>query len=182
MGRNPNYWGGAQPWASVTTRFMRSPASRVVARLSGDVNLIDALPTSDVNRVERDSRTQVSRTVSNRNMYVFVDHLERQVAFVRDRQGQPLERNSFRNLRAREAVNLAINREAIVSRVMDGAAEPTGQFMPRDWFGWTPGMTPVHDPSEARRLLAGAGFPNGFTAPPTVMSMTSAPARHAARC
>ncbi|MGX9966163.1 ABC transporter substrate-binding protein [Roseomonas sp. F4] len=163
MERNPDYWGGAQPWGTVTTRFMRSAASRVAALLSGDVDLIDALPTSDIARVERDTRFRVSRAISNRNMYVFVDHLERASPFVRDRQGQPMAQNPFRDLRVRQAVSLAMNREAIVSRVMDGAAEATGQVMPRDWFGWTPTLpVPPHDPAGARRLLAEAGFPNGF--------------------
>ncbi len=163
MERNPAYWGGASPWASVTTRFMRSPASRVAALLSGDVDIIDALPTTDIGRVENDARTQVSRALSNRNMYVFVDHLERASPHVTDRQGRPLAQNPFRDLRVRQAVNHAINREAIVSRVMDGAAEATGQLMPRDWFGWTPTLPPpAFDPARSRALLAEAGFPNGF--------------------
>jgi peptide/nickel transport system substrate-binding protein len=46
---------------------------------------------------------------------------------------------------------------------MDGAAEATGQLMPRNWFGWTPTLPPpAYDPEGARRLLAEAGFPNGF--------------------
>ena len=56
-------------------------------------------------------------------MYVFVDHLDRASPHVTDRQGRPLAQNPFRDLRVRQAVNHAINREAIVSRVMDGAAE-----------------------------------------------------------
>ncbi len=163
MERNPAYWTGAQPWAGVTMRFMRSPASRVAALLSGDVDLIDALPTSDIGRVERDPRTQVSRTVSNRNMYVLVDHLDRLSPFVTDRQGRPLDRNPFRDVRVRQAISLAVNREAIVTRVMDGAAEATGQLMPRGWFGWTPSLPPpAYDPEGARRLLAEAGYPAGF--------------------
>ena len=163
MERNPAYWGGAQPWGTVTTRFMRSAASRVAALLSGDVDLIDALPTSDIARVERDTRFRVSRAISNRNMYVFVDHLERASPFVRDRQGQPLATKPFRDLRVRQAVSLAMNREAIVSRVMDGAAEATGQVMPRDWFGWTPSLPPpAYDTAGAGCMMAGAGFPNGF--------------------
>lgn len=163
MERNPTYWGGAAPWASVTTRFIRNPAARVSALLAGDVDIIDALPTSDITRVERDPRTHVSRAISNRNMYVFVDHLERSSPHVTDRQGRPLAQNPFRDLRVRQAVTIAINREAIVSRVMDGAAEATGQLMPRGWFGWTPTLPPPpYDPTRARALLAEAGFPDGF--------------------
>ena len=163
MERNSAHWGDRQPWATVTIRFVRSAASRVAALLSGEVDMIDALPTSDIARVERDTRFVVSRAISNRNMYVFVDHLERVSPFVRDRQGQPMATNPFRDLRVRQAVSLAMNREAIVSRVMDGAAEATGQVMPRDWFGWTPSLPPpAYDPEGARRLLTEAGFPNGF--------------------
>jgi peptide/nickel transport system substrate-binding protein len=161
--RNAAYWGGAEPWSGVAIRFIRSPAARVAALLSGDLDIIDALPTSDIARIERDARFQVTRTVANRNMYVFVDHLERASPFVADRQGRPLPQNPFRDLRVRRAVSMAINREAIVARVMDGAAEATGQVMPRDWFGWTDTLPPpAHDPDGARRLLAEAGFPNGF--------------------
>ena len=161
--RNAAHWAGPQPWSGVSFRFIRSSASRVAALLAGDVDLIDALPTSDIGRIERDPRFQVSRAVSNRNMFVLVDQLERVSPFVADRQGRPLASNPFRDLRVRRAVSLAINREAIVARVMDGAAEATGQVMPRDWFGWTPSLPPPpFDPEAARRLLAEAGFPQGF--------------------
>lgn len=163
MERNPAYWDGPQPWATVTMQFISSPAARVAALLAGDLDLIDALPTSDTARIERDGRFQVSRAVANRNMYVFVDHLDRQSPFVADRQGRPLPANPFRDVRVRRAVSMVINRDAIVSRVMDGAAEATGQVMPRDWFGWTPSLPPPpYDLEGARRLLAEAGFPNGF--------------------
>ncbi|WP_431285225.1 ABC transporter substrate-binding protein [Humitalea sp. 24SJ18S-53] len=163
MTRNPTYWGGVQPWGTVTMRFVRSPASRVAALLAGDVDVIDALPTADIQRIERNTRFQVSRAISNRNMYVFVDHLERQSPFVADRQGRPLPVNPFRDLRVRRAVSMAINRDAMVSRVMDGAAEATGQVMPRNWFGWTPTLPPpTFDVDGAKRLLAEAGYPDGF--------------------
>jgi peptide/nickel transport system substrate-binding protein len=57
----------------------------------------------------------------------------------------------------------AINRQALVDRVMDGAARATGQLMPEGMFGYTSALKPEpYDPEGARRLLAEAGYPEGF--------------------
>jgi len=58
---------------------------------------------------------------------------------------------------------MAINRPALRDRIMDGAAEPTGQLMPEGWFGWTSSLpVPAYDPDGGKRLMAEAGYPNGF--------------------
>jgi peptide/nickel transport system substrate-binding protein len=58
---------------------------------------------------------------------------------------------------------MAIDRAAIAARVMEGAATPAGQFLPPGTFSHVPDVTaPAYDPEGARRLLAEAGYPNGF--------------------
>ena len=63
----------------------------------------------------------------------------------------------------RQAINKAINRDAIVARVMEGVAIPAGQLLPDGYFGISAKLKPVaYDAEGAKKLLAEAGFPNGF--------------------
>ena len=83
--------------------------------------------------------------------------------FITDNDGKPLGRNPLRDVRVRQALSIAIDRRAIADRVMEGAATPAGQFLPEGVFGHVPGLgAPAYDPDAARRLLAEAGYPNGF--------------------
>jgi peptide/nickel transport system substrate-binding protein len=65
--------------------------------------------------------------------------------------------------RVREAISKAINRPAIVERVMEGVAIPAGQLLPEGFFGVSPKLKPeTYDPEAAKKLLAEAGYPDGF--------------------
>ena len=66
--------------------------------------------------------------------------------------------------RVREALSLSINRQALVERVLNGAAEPAGQFVPEGMVGYAPDLLPEpYDVEKAKKLLADAGYPNGFS-------------------
>jgi peptide/nickel transport system substrate-binding protein len=65
--------------------------------------------------------------------------------------------------RVRKALSMAINRDAIVDRIMNGVAVPAGELLPQGMFGTTPGAEhEKYDPEGAKQLLAEAGYPNGF--------------------
>ncbi|MFN9210179.1 MAG: ABC transporter substrate-binding protein [Betaproteobacteria bacterium] len=83
--------------------------------------------------------------------------------FVAGKDGKPLDGNPFKYPRVRKAVSLALDRDAIVSRIMEGQAEPAGQLLP-DFFPGTSKrlLPPKQDLAAARKLLADAGYPNGF--------------------
>ena len=83
--------------------------------------------------------------------------------FARGADGQPLKPNPLLDKRVRKALSLAIDRKAIVERVMEGAAIPAGQMSPDFIFGHDPALKPdPHDPAQAKKLLAEAGYPDGF--------------------
>jgi peptide/nickel transport system substrate-binding protein len=83
--------------------------------------------------------------------------------FVAIPQGTAELRNTpLKDKRVRLAMNYAIDREAIAKTLYRGYAEPLGQLALKGSQSWDPAVKPVYDPALARRLLAEAGYPNGF--------------------
>ena len=162
--RNDAYFGGAEPWARVSYRMLLNDASRTAALLAGDVDLIEQIPTSDLARLRREPRVTVTEIPSLRTVFLAPDFSrEGAPPGVTDNAGAPLAANPFRDRRVRQALSLAINRDALVERVMEGAATSTAQWLPAGAFGYNPSIRPDRfDPEAARRLLAEAGFPEGF--------------------
>src|SRR5262249_13293142 len=77
--------------------------------------------------------------------------------------GKPFGKNPFRDKRVREAISKAIDRDAIVARIMGGVAMSAGELLPPMMFGANKDMkAPKADVEGAKKLLAEAGYPNGF--------------------
>jgi peptide/nickel transport system substrate-binding protein len=131
--------------------------SRVAALLAGDVHLIEAVPTQDFAKVRANKDLQLFTTSSNRMIFFHLDSSRDKSPYVFDRAGKPLETNPFKDVRVRRAIAKAINRQAIVDRVMEGMAVPAGQFVPEGFFGYEPALKPEpFDPDGARKLPAAA--------------------------
>lgn len=162
--RNDDYWGKKAAWSSVTLRFIANPATRIAALLAGDVQAIEDIPTADLNRVRGDGRLSMFSKVSQRVIYLYGDTVRAKSPFVTDHEGKVLENNPLRDPRVRTALSMAINREAIRDRVMEGMSSPTNNLVPISFFGFNPKLKDVqHDPAGAKKLLAQAGYPNGFS-------------------
>jgi peptide/nickel transport system substrate-binding protein len=161
--RNDNYWGEKPAWDKVTFKIIKNESARVAALLSGDVEAIEQPPTADLTRIKGDPKFTVTSKISHRVIYFNFDHLQRVSPFITDKAGKPLERNPLLDVRVRRAISKAINRPAIADRVMEGQAVPSGQLVSEKLFGHVPGLkAEAFDPEGAKKLLAEAGYPDGF--------------------
>lgn len=163
LARHDAYWGAKPAWEKVTFRLITADPTRVAALLAGDVRAIENVPTSDIARIAKSNDLTLYRTVSHRLMYLHMDSNRDRTPFVTDKAGKPLDKNPLKDARVRRAISKAINRQALVERVMEGAAVTTGQLMPEGLFGYSPVLKPeAYDVEGARKLLAEAGYPDGF--------------------
>ncbi|HYT95774.1 MAG TPA: ABC transporter substrate-binding protein [Casimicrobiaceae bacterium] len=163
LARNDNYWGEKSPWPKVTFKIIKNEAARVAALLSGDVDAIEQPPIADLPRLKSDSKFTVTSKISHRVIYFNFDHLQRKSPFITAKDGKPLDKNPLTDLRVRRAISKAINRAAIADRVMEKQAIPSGQLVSETLFGHAPGLkADPYDPEGAKKLLAEAGYPDGF--------------------
>jgi peptide/nickel transport system substrate-binding protein len=161
---NFGYWGGEEPWETVTFKMLASPAARVAALLSGDVDLIESVPTTDIAALTKNPKIEIASKISNRLIYLAMEQGHEVAPFVTDRQGKPLSRNPFKDVRVSKAVSLALARDALASRIMEGKAIAASQILPDGFPGVSRQLKSTRaDPVAAKRLLAEAGYPEGFT-------------------
>lgn len=158
LARSDTHWGGRAPWAEV--RFVPVPSAgpRLAGLLAGDYDVIENPAARDLGRLRNDQRFGHVITPSTRVIFLQLDVGREPSPFVRAERGNPLQ-----DPRVRQAMSLAIDREAIVRRIMDGAAASANQFLPTGMFGTLPNPPALrYDPAAARNLLREAGYPNGF--------------------
>lgn len=163
--RNDNHWGRKIPWEKVNYRFIADGAARVAALLAGDVQVIDLVPVDSLPTLKGNNKIRVATAeVGLRYIFLALDQSrDTPPPGVTGPNGEPLEKNPFKDLRVRQALSLAINRPLMVDRVMEHLATATGQMMAAGGFGSVPDLPPPpFDPDRAKKLLAEAGYPNGL--------------------
>ena len=157
--RNDGYWGDKAAFERVEVKPIKSNPSRVAALLAGDVDFIDNVPTADIERLKTESDIVLASGISNRVIYLHMDRFRDDSPYITGTNGK----NPLFDLRVRKAISKAINREAIVARVMEGVAIPAGQLLPPGFFGTSENLkAEPYDPEGAKKLLAEAGYPDGF--------------------
>ncbi|HEY8264623.1 MAG TPA: ABC transporter substrate-binding protein [Methyloceanibacter sp.] len=148
--RFAKYWDKASPGNVDQIIFtpIKEPATRVSALLAGDVDFIAPVPPTDFARVKSDSCCQLI-TMQSTRILTFELNEDRQPA--------------FKDPRVRLAVNLAINRDGIVSKIMRGFGTPAGELSPPGYAGYDPALAPRYDLDKAKALMKEAGYESGFS-------------------
>jgi peptide/nickel transport system substrate-binding protein len=146
---SPDYWGKKPRFKEVAFKPVLEPSTRVAAILSGRADVVSDIPTSQAQLLQ--NRPAVKLAVSTMPDVIHI--------------GLRPTHPALKDRRVRQALNLAVNKQLIVQRLLAGYAEPVGQPVPPVVFGSNPAVKPYpYDPERARALLKEAGFENGFEA------------------
>lgn len=163
LARHDGWWGQRPAWAKVTLRIVPADPSRTAALLSGELDAIEHIPSADIKKLNKNNKLNIIQTTSWRTIVLHLDQYRRQPPGLTDTAGKPLAGNPFMDLRVRRAISKAINRNAIAERVMEGLAVPAANIVAPGVFGHNAALqAEPYDPAGAKRLLAEAGYPNGF--------------------
>jgi len=156
------YWGKGQAPLDVTEIVylpIKSAATRIAALLSGEVDFVQDVPAQDVARLKADNSLRVTEGLENRTIYLGLNVGAKELKYS-DVKGK----NPLADARVREAFALAVDRDALRTAVMRGLSVPAGIITPQFVHGYEKAFDtwPKPDVAQAKKLLAEAGYPNGF--------------------
>jgi len=157
---NPNWWD--TPRHNLTRaefNVIANDATRIAALLSGEMDFVYTVPPQDVERIRRSPGVSIVEGPELRTIFLGMDQMRPQLLKA-DVQG----RNPFQDVRVRRAMLLAIDVNAIHRTVMRGQSRPSNLLYGPGVNGFREedDVRPAVNLAESRRLLAEAGYPNGF--------------------
>ncbi|MFK7837587.1 MAG: ABC transporter substrate-binding protein [Sulfitobacter sp.] len=160
---NENYWGKDE-FPMAVTEIVYTPiqnaATRVAALLSGEVDFIQDVPVQDLERVAGTDGLDVRTAPQNRVIFFGMNSGDE------DLKNDNVEgKNPFADVRVRQAMSMAINRDAIQKVVMRGQSAPAGMIAPPFVNGWNEAMdsSSKTDVEAAKALMTEAGYGDGFS-------------------
>jgi peptide/nickel transport system substrate-binding protein len=148
IAKNPEYWGTPAMLETATFKFISDPTAAFAAVMAEDVDVFSGFPAPEnLPQFEADARFQV-----------LVGSTEGETILAMNNKQPPLD-----NIKVREAVAHAVDRQAIIDGAMFGYGTPIGtHFAPHHPAYVDLTAKSAHDPEKAKALLAEAGFPDGF--------------------
>ncbi|MFQ5954228.1 MAG: ABC transporter substrate-binding protein [Kiloniellales bacterium] len=159
---NPDWWDNAgkeHNLTKITFTPIAADPTRVAALLSGQVDMAYPIPVQDMNRVNDNAGSRMLVGPELRTIFLGMDQFRDELLY-----SNVKGKNPFTDKRVRQAFYQAIDVEAIKDKVMRGLSAPSAMMI-------APGVNGggnakfqrlSHDPTAAKKLLAEAGYPNGF--------------------
>ncbi len=142
----PDYWRGQPKPDRLILRPITDPSTRVAELKSGGVQIIAEPPIAQLKDLQGGG-TEVMPLKGARLMMMPFNSTTK----------------PFDDVRVRQAVNYAVDRQAILNNVLEGHGELLHGPWASAWMGYDPDLQPYpYDPQKAKQLLADAGYPNGF--------------------
>jgi peptide/nickel transport system substrate-binding protein len=158
--RSGNYWGKVE---GNVTEVIYTPitndATRVAALISGEIDVMEPVPVQDVARVNASANARAMTGPELRTIFLGMDQKRDELLY-----SSVKGKNPFKDKRVRQAFYQAIDIEGIKRTVMRGAANPTGLMVGPGINGFAADLNKrlPFDTEAAKKLLAEAGYPNGF--------------------
>ena len=149
MKAKPNYFRGPAKVKDVVFRTMPEASSRLASLQTGDVGVITNVPPDNIEEIQSGENAEVVSVPSARVASVWLNTFD----------SKPLA-----SKQVRQALNLAVDREAITKNVMSGYGTPVATITPDYFVGQNTELEPyAFDQDKAKKLLADAGYGNGFS-------------------
>lgn len=144
--RFDDYWKGPHALSEITFRPVTEDATRVIMLQTGEADIITNLPAASLDQIEADSSLQSVVAESNRVIHIGMNTTK-----------PPLD-----NVLVRQALNYAVDKEAIVNGVLRGLGKVSDSYIADSTWGYVASGGYSYDPERARELLAEANLPDGF--------------------
>ena len=153
MHANTDYWDEGKPHlAEVIFRPIPESSTRLAAIQTGEIHIANRLNSDEAASLESVDSVQIVTYPADRVYYIAFNNLTTGV-------GLPTE-----DKLVRQAINYAVDREAIVDGLFDGHARLSSGFVTPSNLGFDESLAPFpYDPEKAKELLAEAGFADGFS-------------------
>ncbi|MEK8126683.1 ABC transporter substrate-binding protein [Paenibacillus filicis] len=142
---NPHYWGDKQQVSSVTFRTVPENSARVIMLESGEADVIEKVPNSEVARLEKNSSLTVHSRLTNRVLYIGINTTNA----------------PFNDVKVRKALNAAIDRDTLINKLYEGRVKPATSFIAQHTFGYSNVGQYTFSPEQANQWLQEAGVKPG---------------------
>lgn len=142
---NPDYWGGKPKVDTLSFKTVPENSARVLMLENGEVDVIDKVPDSDLERLKNNDQLKIMSEKTNRILYVGINN-----------QKKPLNQ-----VGVRQALNYAIDKETLANKLYGGNVNVSTAAVPNNMFGYRNVGSYPYDLNKAKQLLETAGVKPG---------------------